>query len=328
MIRTTAARIVSLVLLGSLALPGAGFVVAVEDTDADAVAVRAPEPSALEREDASKSIRRVFRSEYSKKGADDRRQLGQALLAEAKKGNSADATRFELLSESRTIAAKAADLETALGAIDRLDSLFNIDRLAITEETLASFPRPRSLVGVIGLHKAWQGLIDHAISSEDYPAATRIAATAHKLIRKTRDKVLTREAKEREEFTESLEREYEKVSPSLQRLLDNPEDAAAQEKVAVFLCLHKREWTGGLAVAVKNPSTPLGAVAQRDLENPRIAAAQVAVGIEWQELADGYKNVPRISCLQRAVRWFDSALVSLGQITRSDVEKRLAAIYK
>ncbi len=230
--------------------------------------------------------------------------------------------------EAKAVAAKAAEVGLAIEAVDALGKAFRIDRLEVLEETLGEISRPRTLTGSLAFYQAWKDLVESSIDSERYDDAARLAKAASKAVRKTRDKVLARQAKELEEFAVALAKEFKKVTPFITRLVDDSNDAEAHREVAVFLCLHKRDWEQGLPEAAKDPSTPLGEVAEKDLESPSTSLEIVDVGTAWHELGKAYKDVPRVSCYIRAVKWLEAGLTGLPTLAREGVTKRLAKIYK
>jgi len=295
----------------------------------DASESKAPVPTPLARKDAEKSVRRAFRSGYAKRGADDRRDLARELLAEGKKSSVDAVTRYVLLDEARSIAASIADLGTARSAIARLTRDFRVDRVALTEETLLDVPRVRKSADVAALHDAWQDLVDRAVEEDDYETAERLAESAYKSMRKCGDKALSREAKDRIKVIETIGEAYQEVAKFLAELIDDPDATEAQREVAQFLCLYKRDWDEGLALAVAGGDGPLKSAAQLDAASPKAPLGQVDVGNAWADLGKTYKDdVPREGCYERAVLWFERALLALGKVASLDVEKRLASIYK
>ncbi len=86
-----------------------------------------PTPEIQTRAEAE--IHDLFKDQYAKKSPADRAALARILLGKASENTEESGTRFVLLREARDLAAGGADADTALAAIDQMESDFKIDAL-------------------------------------------------------------------------------------------------------------------------------------------------------------------------------------------------------
>ena len=147
-----------------------------------------PEPPPLEQEETGKLIKKLFRSEYSKKSTSARRDLAKVLLSKAKREKADMVARFVLLKEAMDLSSRSAALETALGAYSLMEDGYLINPVQVKEGLLTAFPRTKSLITEETVFDEWMNLVDFAIRVDDYPTADKFAGLARK--RASRDKLL------------------------------------------------------------------------------------------------------------------------------------------
>ena len=285
-----------------------------------------PAPPPLEQEESLKLIKGLFKSEYSKRSTAARRDLSRVLFSKAKREKSDMVAKFVLLSEAMSFSAKSGEFGNALEAFRMMDEAYLIDSIKVKEELLLDFPRTKSLIVEETVFDEWMGIVDKAIEADDYPNADRLVGLARKRV--ARDKLLLGIAKEKSKYIKALEKQFEEVKPAFLKLAEDPENAEANGAAGEFLSLYKRSWNEGLSLVAKGSAGDLKELADEEFKAPSVSLELQGLAEGWWKLAQGYKDLVRISCLMRSAHWYRKALVGLEGISQVRIEKRLALIEK
>jgi len=285
-----------------------------------------PVPPPLEQEEKAKLIKQLFKSEYSKRTTVARRDLGKVLLAKAKREKADMVARYVLLSEAINFSARSADLNNSLEAFQLMEDGYLIDSVTVKEGLLSVFPRTKSLITEETIFDEWMTLVDMALAMDDYSTAERFAGLARK--RASRDKLLAGIAKDKAKYINLLEKRFEEVKPSLEKLVGDPANLEANGTVGEFISLYKRDWKTGMPLLSKGPDGDLKKLADEEFKASGVALELQGIADGWWELAQGNKDVLRISCLMRAAHWYRKVLAGLEGLSQVRIEKRLAEIEK
>ena len=285
-----------------------------------------PEPPPLEQEETGKLIKKLFRSEYSKKSTSARRDLAKVLLSKAKREKADMVARFVLLKEAMDLSSRSADLETALGAYSLMEGGYLINPVQVKEGLLTAFPRTKSLITEETVFDEWMNLVDIAIRVDDYTTADRFAGLARK--RASRDKLLQGIAKDKEKYIKVLEKRFEEIQPVIEKLAGNPENVEANGVVGEFLSLYKRDWKSGMPMVGKGPEGELKELADAEFNSPGVPLELQGIADGWWKQAQANKDLVRISCLMRAAYWYGKLLAGLEGLSQVRIQKRLAEIEK
>jgi hypothetical protein len=290
---------------------------------------RMPVPDAAAQAKAEKTIKDIYKAEYAKKKLADQIDLAEKLLKQSDDTGDDPAARFVLLREARELAAKAGETGLASKAGDEIVRLYEVPALKSKLETLElldkSVSSPTASKPVFELAFA---AIDEAIAADDYDAAGKFARIATSTAGKTKVAANNTAAATRGKDIERLKTEFDKIKLDRETLKNNPDDAAAAERVGRFLCLHKGDWTMGLPLLAKGKDAKLSALAKKDLENPEAAAARVELGDAWFELAAMQDKALQSETQLRAMHWYKEAVADLSGLTKTRIEKRIAEIEK
>jgi hypothetical protein len=285
-----------------------------------------PQPPPLEQEETSKLIKKLFKSEYSKRGIAARRDLAKVLFAKAKREKADMVARFVLLKEAMDLSTRSADLETALDAYTLMDEGYLINPVQVKESLLSAFPRTKSLITEETVFDEWMNLVDLAIHTDDYPAAERFAGLARK--RAARDKLLLGIAKDKGKYIKVLEKRFEEVKPVIEKLAGNPENVEANGVIGEFIALYKRDWKSGMPLLGKGPEGEFKKLAAAEFSASAVPLELQGVADGWWEQAQANKDLVRISCLMRAAYWYGKLLAGLEGLSQVRIQKRLAEIEK
>ncbi|MBA3936160.1 MAG: hypothetical protein H0X38_01775 [Planctomycetes bacterium] len=112
------------------------------------------------------------------------------------------------------------------------------------------------------------------------------------------------------------------------KLLDTPDDAAANALVGRYFCFERGTWAVGLPLLAHGDDADLKAVAELDLRKPVAAAPQVEVGDRWYALAKKARQPAQDRMLARAAGWYRRAEPGLTGITRERIAQRSDEIYQ
>jgi len=98
---------------------------------------------------------------------------------------------------------------------------------------------------------AGQKAVDEAILKDDYEGAVKAAVAAQAAARSSGDAAQMSAATARLANVRALQGQAVKVAPSLEKLKNAPDDAAANLEAGQFLCLWRGDWDKGLPLLVK-----------------------------------------------------------------------------
>jgi regulation of enolase protein 1 (concanavalin A-like superfamily) len=274
--------------------------------------------------DARQKIRETYKDLYDMNNA--RRELAQKLLEEGRL-SAIEAERYVCLDESRTLAARAGDIATALRAASELSNRFAVDLLEVKSTAIEQIlPAVNRLDENRTLAQKALILAERALMEEEYETADRLV----KVARAAADRADVKETlkKAADQLARQLDQQrtdYEQVKASLRLLEEKPEDPEANLAVGQFRCVAKGDWKEGLPLLAKGSNKELAEVAEKDLADPEAASAQVAVGDGWWDQADKAAGKVKTAWQQRAYRWYDEAYPRLG---KSEAAARVQARLK
>lgn len=290
---------------------------------------RGPVPDAAQLKEAEKTLKEIFKDEYANTKPDGRRSLAQQLLRNAREHGDDLSAKYVQLRDARDFAQAAGDVDTALTAIDALAASFDINASAEKSTLLsrlsdtARTPEAAKLVTEQAL-KAAQG----AFEQDQFDALRTLSTTADKMVVKTGIPPLVIQVKDKTAQYLAICNEWKTLQPSLEKLKNSPEDAAANTAVGRFYCLQKGEWERGLGAMARGSDLVLKPLAEKELLLPTEAAAQVALADGWWEVAQKSAGVVKTSLLMRAKHWYSNAITGLTGLEKTRVEKRAAEATK
>jgi|SRR5579862_1774896 len=286
---------------------------------------RQPVPDAARQKEAEKAVRDLFKAEYAQKTAPERKAFAQTLLHHARESKDDPAAQWILFREAQDIAIQAGDFDLAIEAVDAAASTFDIPgpatKLALLNTAAKAAKTPDELARIVDqLLK----LLDPALAADDYDAADKeLAAAGQTAKRANIPALLARVAARGKELSE-IKARFEKVKKSLDTLIKDPENPAANLEVGLFLVFTKKNWEEGLPLLAKGSDLGLKAAANKDLAHPSEPGALVEAGDAWWELSEKEKNdAAKKRLALRAVSWYEQALPAVAGLTKTKVDQRL-----
>jgi hypothetical protein len=284
-------------------------------------------PDASAMRDAEAVVREVFKEEYARKGAEDRRTLARKLVAQAAQSKDTPAAHYVLLREAQDLYAQAMDVTSSMATIDEMARTFSIDAFDMKNLSLGTVLK---LAKTPDDHKtittAYMKLAEDAAAADRYDVAEKAVSGAQAAAKKSGQVPLAVKAQQVGRDVAALKSKAEALKRAKETLAKNPEDGPANLEVGKHHCFQQGAWATGLPLLAKGSDPTLKALAEKDLASPVKAADQVVLGDGWWDQAEKETGTPRTHLRGRAIRWYGRALPSLSGLSRAKAEKRLLEV--
>jgi hypothetical protein len=273
---------------------------------------RRPVPDESACEGARQVLRNTYQSQYERaRTAEERRALARALLDHTGRLEYGSAERYVALELCWKIAIEAGDLATALQAAEKTSEHFETDPLETKTTVLAATARTRlpSEANQLLLKVANQ-LIDAAVGEDRFDIARQIQAAAAAAARRSGDRRAIADVTARQREIDDAKTALERASLAVERLTEDPTDAAANRIAGVYYCFAKERWDDGLPMLARGDDLPIAQLARIELTRPVEADRQVALADAWWNEAETRSDF-RGAIRRRAGFWYQLALTAL-----------------
>lgn len=288
--------------------------------------VPVPDPSALK--EAETLLRSVFKEEFAKKSLPDRLALAQKLYKQGSETMDDPASRYVLLREAKDLLLGAGDFDGATRAVDEIARSFEGDVSPWKSAILAAASKAaKTPEECARLAKSWMALADEAAGAEQFAAAEKAAQEASAIAKKGKDISLVAKADAKAKDIAERKAKAEELKKARETLATRPDDAAANLQVGRHECFALGNWEKGVAMLARSSDPALKELAARDLAAPEDAAAQVAVGDGWWDLAEKESGERQERIRSRARVWYAKALGRLSGLQRVKVAKRVGDAF-
>src|SRR5262249_2586501 len=151
-----------------------------------------------------------------------------------------------------------------------------------------------------------------------------VVATVEKELAKIKAPDLTDRTKTLRVATTLREKELAPLKGSLEALKKDPKDAKANLELGKYFALVRGNWIKALPYLTLGSDKDFQALAQKDLDQPKLAKERVSLGDGWWDLGEKEKDPARLHLRQRAVFWYEKALPETAGLNRNRLEKRVA----
>lgn len=286
-----------------------------------------PVPEAAAQKDAETSLRQTYKSDFAKKSPSDRQVLARKLITLAAEETDHPEKQFAMLSLARDMSVDVGELSTAFEAVDKLDQSFTIDPVKLKVDSITRVvknPRLRELHWSTAVQTL--AVAEEAVARFDYEAATKLTGIAINVGKRTKHDMLQDVASTRQKELVASRARFDRARKAAARLVEDAGDAAAKTVLGEYLCGVAGVWEKGLSLLVECDNGALLDLAKKDLGNPSDAAAQVALGNGWIQVADGFQQPLKLRFQRRARTWFLKAWPELTGLAQADVEKKVKSI--
>ncbi|MBV8879503.1 MAG: hypothetical protein JO332_06055 [Planctomycetaceae bacterium] len=286
---------------------------------------RAGVPDAAKQKDAEKAVHDLFKDQYAKKSAADRKAFARQLLDQAAKTGDDPAAAWVLYREAQDQAVQGFDPRTAIEAIDAAAKQFDIDPLPVKASALAAMAKvPRNPEESAALTDAYFRLIDEHVAADQYDAADKASAAALLAARRTNDPGQIARATTRAREIGEARTRFAALKGVLQTLASKPDDPAANLEMGQYLCYVKGSWDLGPRFLSKGSDPVLRALAEKELALPVQAADKATLADGWFDLAQKESSPLRKGqLLAHAGALYESALPDATGLLRVRIEKRM-----
>ena len=286
----------------------------VEATAASSAAFsfRRPVPDESACEGARQILRNTYQSQYERaRTTEERRGLARTLLDHTGRLEYGSAERYVALELCWKIAIEAGDLATALHAAEKTSEHFETDPLETKTTVLAATARTRlpSEANQLLLKVAHQ-LIDAAVAEDRFHIAREIQAAAAAAARRSGDRRAIADVTARQQEIDDAKTAFERATLAVERLTEDPTDAAANRIAGVYYCFVKERWDDGLPMLARGDDLPIAQLVRIELSRPVEADRQVALADAWWNEAEARSDF-RAAIRRRAGYWYQLALATL-----------------
>lgn len=305
----------------------AGFLcspaLAIQDSQGGA---KAQPPLPLEQEKALDLVKDIYAADYAAQGAEKRRALAGKLLAQAGKEKD-DTTRFVLLSEAVKAASQGGDLSAAFSSVDRIEGAWAVDSFDLKKSALGFF-KPGKKPGLLEKEitaRAYLDLVDVAISADRYKDALAVCEDAQEVIDRLGAREFKSDLKMKKARVEELSKAFGGLRQQYLRLLEDPDDTAANLAVGDFYSEKKKDPGAGAPFLARTRTHVLSEVSRADVAAASGEGSLFEAGEGWADLyLAGKKKRPDFR--DRALYWYGRSLAKSTGLERTRVLQRMREI--
>ncbi|MEM7452732.1 MAG: hypothetical protein AAF456_00125 [Planctomycetota bacterium] len=279
---------------------------------------RQPVPGRAEIRETLDLIKELFESNYESRTFEGQRELSALLLENGRESTGVE--QYVLLTESIRIASRAVSPDTAVEAIELLETGFSVNSIELRTDYLKSaaenIATSEQLEAVTRNADAW---IESAVDNDAYDAAEDVLLALAQVARKTNSPLLAGITDDRLKNCRMLGREYRRLASSLEKIAADQDDEEANRRVGEFYLFEKGDFESGLPFVARSDS-PVAAVAQQELERSSAENADEAVILadQWWELADN-----NIHVMKHAADIYRSAIENTSGLTERKLLQRI-----
>jgi len=262
-------------------------------------------PSPEELQTSRAIVRKDFADWFEKSiSAESKHELGAILIGKAATMQPS-AHHCALIDEARLLLLAAGDVRPALDGAATLASTYRIDELQLKAETLAALD---------GTKRACQQRVEIAMQRLALLRRATAAGRTKLALELARAVTLARQNNgpmppeyddlERSELAMAFRRvaRNRKIEPARKALLDNPKDAAANDKYGAHLCLTMGRWSAGIDHLAKSDDTALASAAQLDQRGADDDPGRIRIAESWWRIAES-RSEDAESARRRAADW-------------------------
>jgi len=258
---------------------------------------------------------------------DEQRELAALLQQEAQASADNAALHYVLLDRAADLAvdtASAADVERIVDALAnryRIDGpREKIDRLS---KCVANANAPEAAAALM---QHTLQLAEQAESQRRFGVAVELINVSLRAGRRARQPAEVRRIDDDLRRLESWRDAQLAAEQGRLALLNDPDDAAANQAVGEYLCLFCGQWSDGLPMLVRSDDTVYRKLSQRDVAAPADTAEQQELAQSYFQLAQRKRDPVAANLLLRSRTWLQRAEEGLTGLKRVEARQRLREI--
>jgi WD40 repeat protein len=273
-------------------------------------------------------IREIFAEEYAKaKRPDQKRQLAEQLLKQARQSENTPAERYVLLRAAHRLATQIGEVSLALGVCDEMARRFEGDEFGFKTQTVEKLSE--TVTGTEGWSALGESAIRiaaEALEADRYEEAERLVEAAKAAPSRVRSGELRARFAAQVQLVQRRKKFWDAYNRAKEILKSKPEDPAAHAAIGGYFCFAKGDWQKGLPHLAKGDDEQLKAVAAKDLAAPESPEKRAALGDAWRELAERSAGDRRTALAACAHYWYSKALADLTGLRKLRIERALKAL--
>lgn len=305
--------------------------VSVKEMNRPAPAGRKEIPSEPARKQAVKVIHEVFSKQYADRSQNGRSQLVLELLERLNSDKTDDpAARYVMLTEVRTTAIGLGDMYTALYASEILSEEYVLNEIELLTDVVTKPLAPGDASQQQAAIAATFSLllVEAGAARHDYTQATKLISTTKSLAYRTRNPQVIKSVGERLKRIEAQKEEFDQGMLALQKLKDNPTDAAANLAAGRYHSLVLGDFPAAMPFFAKSADSTWTSIARAELAKPSKPDDQKSIGDLWWEQAAREKanQAANDACKARAAFWYSQCHAGLSGLSRTMIEQRVASV--
>jgi len=288
---------------------------------------RLPVPDPAAQKQTSKTVRDIFKLEFSKKAPVERAALARKLDDQAQQTRDDPTSQYVLWTEARDLFQDLGDVDAALAVISRMGRRFLIDAVALKTSALAARAKTaKTPEEVTALARTGLRIVEEALAADDFDGAAKASEQALSLAKRGKDLPLVTRLQARAKDLAELKGRSDRVKKARDTLADDPRDAAANSVVGRHEWFVRGNWAEGLRHLAKATDDPLHAAALTDQSSPSVPADQLALADAWWAASETEPASARPHLRIRALYWYEQAAPLLGGLAKVKAEQRLGAM--
>jgi hypothetical protein len=266
---------------------------------------------------AAADIRELYKAEFAKRSAADKKALAVKLLDVAA-DTKASADQYALLREARDLYADAGDVREVAEVAGLIADRFSVDRFAFKLPTLEKLAA-LSAAGPLREVAEWAlAECDAEFAADRYAQAGKLASVAAAAARKANAGPLLADATDRTAQVKKAEEQFAVVKDAFDTLKAAPDDPAANLAVGRFRCLVQRRWADGIPHLAKGSDQALKAAAELDQSAATDRDLEAKAADAWAEYAKSAVDADRSAFEARSRHW---AFRAMEVLTGLELEK-------
>ena len=276
---------------------------------AQAPAKTAPVPEEAAQAEAMKLLKELYGGELAAaKTVDQKTALAKKLLEKAAGTQDDLPGKYVLLKAAKGVAMQAIDAETAFETIDKMAESFDVNPLEMKTGVLSSLTARAHLPAEhASLAQLTLGLVDQAMSSDNFDGAVKLANLALTAARKAHNAQLLQQAHARLADCQKKAKAFEEEKTAQAALDKTPDDPDANLAVGKYLASPRATGTGAFRICAGQGRRPQGP-GHDGIERGCIhRAEQAKLGDGWWDLAEKQDGETKAQMQQRAGYWYQKA---------------------
>lgn len=286
---------------------------------------RAPEPTPAQTAEAEKLVHDVYKDDFAKRAAEERRELAIKLLNEAKNTKSDTNSQYALLKQARDTAIQVGDVETALEATEVIGKSFKVDPNDMRLKALTMLRMNVKMDTAPMAADAAMSLINQAMAAENLDVAMKAADLATGFATTARNMQLIGDIQIKKGEIKAQTTAQLEMKIAQDKLRTSPGDPQAKYTIGSYLCIFRNDWDKGLPLLAEGSESSWAEASKADIANPVDVPGMVKVADYWWDLANKNTSVKQ-RVLTRAEFWYNLAVASADGLVKSKIEKRLEKI--